>query len=40
MKAQCVFHDGNEFVIINYLTFKANQDTSVVHFIGTYTAVK
>lgn len=36
MEAYCVFHDGNEFIIMNHQTFKENQDTSIVHFIGTY----
>lgn len=36
MEAYCVFHYCNEFVIMKYETFKANQYTSIVHFIGTY----
>lgn len=36
MKTYCVYHDGNEFMIIEYESFKQSQDTAFVHFIGTY----
>ena len=36
MKAHCVYHNGEEFLIDSYQEFQNRNDTAVVHFIGTY----